>query len=403
MFLKKRVNTSRDYDNRGDLYFGLAVGRFIMAHTDLLALWSSLRASQAARESEALAAGAQQLSATAEEVNASVEETAAAHHELNNLAESNRLALGEMEQLLGAVAAGIDDVGTHLNEVAHRLNQVNQIGEQVSDIAEQTNLLALNAAIEAARAGEQGRGFAVVAEEVRKLAGNTKNAVNTVKSLSTEMGQLSQAATRSSHQIKGAFESYAKNISAAVTGVRESIERTEEATKALDEITRAMQQIAATTQSFTTSGEKLATVTAFGNACIANANNIREAALPALERILNTISEDSVITILAARLIEHARFLNNVAAKADTREKMPDHNECAFGRWYNGDGGRRYGHLSAWKAIDEPHHRVHSLGSALVNRAGAQDAELLAEASLELLQCFIKLKEEVQKHTEQYK
>lgn len=82
-----------------------------------------------------------------------------------------------------------------IDEMVRQLDAIFDLLGDVKSIADQTNLLALNAAIEAARAGEAGRGFAVVAEEVRnlserstsfneqirKLVGNSKDAVARVR------------------------------------------------------------------------------------------------------------------------------------------------------------------------------------------------------------------------------
>jgi methyl-accepting chemotaxis protein len=84
----------------------------------------------------------------------------------------------------------VDSIARQILELSEQTSQIGSILTSVSDIAGQTNLLALNAAVEAARAGEHGRGFAVVAAEIRKLADQSKKALERINAL---VGQIQKA------------------------------------------------------------------------------------------------------------------------------------------------------------------------------------------------------------------
>jgi len=74
----------------------------------------------------------------------------------------------------------VADIVTDMNK---SVKEISMISDAINAITEQTNLLALNASIEAARAGEAGKGFAVVADEIRKLAEQSKNSTEQIKSI----------------------------------------------------------------------------------------------------------------------------------------------------------------------------------------------------------------------------
>ena len=62
---------------------------------------------------------------------------------------------------------------------------------------------------------------------------------------------------------------------------------------------------------------------------------------------------------------KHLSWKTRVRAYLDgesslTEKEAVSHHDCDFGRWYYSEGLKEYGHISALRAIEDPHAALHS-------------------------------------------
>lgn len=123
----------------------------------------------------------------ATQVDGKAEESQKKSAEMVNQLNESKEAITALIDGVNQLAENQDKALLDVERLSKTASEVENVISLVGDISEQTNLLALNASIEASRAGEEGRGFAVVAEEVRKLADQSFQAVQTISDLIQDM------------------------------------------------------------------------------------------------------------------------------------------------------------------------------------------------------------------------
>lgn len=380
---KQKANTVND--DKAD--FTMAVATFSLAHTELISYLAMLKVQEISRSASELNTIGQNMAAMTEEVSASVMTINTSIQQVTSGAQESVGKINKLTDLGYKTETLLKDMISNVDELGSQVKHIDDISQNVSDIADQTNLLALNAAIEAARAGEAGRGFNVVAEEVRKLAGQTKEAVGNVKQISDQMNIKSNATNGYILQVRDTFSQYLDNSNAVGETIRKSTEKIEECAGMIENITSAMQEQSATAEELSTTSEILTKNSEYiGQVLKVEANNLINAVAPNLK----ISGSDSVVNVLAARLTDHANFLKKTMAEAGQGMKVTAHHECAFGRWYN-DNKSKYGSIQAFKDIDEPHRRVHEAGKRLSNYCTSENVEDLMKASTDILKSFIKL------------
>ncbi|MFW5961619.1 MAG: heme NO-binding domain-containing protein [bacterium] len=184
---------------------------------------------------------------------------------------SSTQAVVDVNQRISGVREAFANVNQLGQQLSEKIETIMEIVDTVEDIAGQTNLLSLNASIEAARSSDNGRGFTVVAEEVRELAEESQQAVETIRknlgeftehvenlstSISEQFSNL-ETSNQALEEVADSSNSATNDIEAATDQVVDIVSSLNTETKKIREVIENFNNLAAIAEENSASSEEM--------------------------------------------------------------------------------------------------------------------------------------------------
>lgn len=316
-------------------------------------------ATQARSEADQSLASAETVSSAAEELSASIGEIA------RQVSESTAISREAVREVEGTRAV-MDRLNTSAEEIG-------EILDLISNIAAQTNLLALNATIEAARAGDAGKGFAVVAGEVKLLANQTAKATEDIRlridTLRTEMNAIIEAMGESGTAVGQGNEA----ITRTGADMAQAAERVAQVTARMADMSGILGQQTSATQEISDGIGGIAQKAQRSNTLVEDiARYIGGANTLVADRVNHWMRDDSALYMLETAKVDHILFRKTIIDTVMGSQNLasgdvPDHHLCRFGKWFDDQTEPTLVNHPLWRAIKEPHARVHAHAKAALD------------------------------------
>ena len=302
---------------------------------------------QIAQNAEQVAAMSEELTASSEQTSASIQQITSSMQEVAAGSEKQTYAIEEVESHITSISGKMSEVVTSVTDVTEKAfhasaisekgnttindatekmavtsqaihesatvverlstytNEIGDIVALITQITDQTNLLALNASIEAARAGEHGKGFAVVAEEVRKLADQSLDATNSIRTRIETIKEESAQAVKSMAISSSNLAESSTTFNASGEAFADIYAQITALTKEMDHVNNIMSNINEGVSSIAVSVEQVGVV------AVQSSGNIQNVAAASEEQSAS-IEE---ITASSNNLAEMAQELRNIIQK----------------------------------------------------------------------------------------